>query len=144
MSKVMIDTNVWVDVVLNRPQFAAYSKGAIMACLEEGDEVLVAATSLEDVFYFAAKSAGADAGYRAIELILDIAAAAQVDGIVCKNAIPLERPDYGDGIVAACMLAEGADAIITRDEEAFSTLGIPKYSPAEFIAARGYQPVNSK
>ena len=141
MRKVMIDTNVWVDVVLNRPQFAAESKGAIMACLEEGDEPLIAATSLKDVFFFAAKSAGADAGYRAVELILNIATPAQVDGDVCKNALPLEQPDYEDGIVAACALAEGADAIVTRDESAFNELSIPKYSPAEFTTALGYVPI---
>ena len=106
MSKVLVDTNVWVDVVLNRPQFVEASKGAIMACLEDDDEMLVAATSLKDVFYFASKSAGADSGYRAVELILDIATPAQIDAIVCKNALALEKPDYEDGIVAACALAE--------------------------------------
>lgn len=142
MSKVLIDTNVWVDVVLNRPQFVEESKGAIMACLEEGDELLIPATSLKDVFYYAAKSAGADAGYRAVELILDIAEPAQVDGIVCRNAMGLERPDYEDGIVAACLLAEGAEAIITRDDESFNGLEVPKYSPQGFLSARGYEPID--
>jgi predicted nucleic acid-binding protein len=141
MSKVMVDTNVWVDVVLDRPQFAAESKGALMACLEECDEILVAATSLKDVFYFAAKSAGTDAGYRAVELILDIATATQVDGIVCRNALALEKPDYEDGIVAACLAAEGADIILTRDRESFNELDAAKYSPAELLEARGFEPI---
>ena len=141
MSRIMIDTNIWTDIVLNRPSFVADSKGAIMACLEEEDEVLIAATSLKDVFYFASKSAGAEAGYRAVELILDVATPAQVDGIVCRNAIPLERPDYEDGIVAACLLAEEADAIITRDDGSFNDLDVPKYSPTEFLSARGFSPI---
>ena len=139
MGKVMIDTNVWVDVVLGRPQFAPEAKGAIMACLEEGDEVLVAATSLKDVFYFAAKSAGSDAGYEAVRLMLEIATLAPVDAVVCENAVSLERPDYEDGIVAACMDAEGADAIITRDAKSFNDLSAATYTPAEFLAARGYE-----
>ncbi|MBO4365185.1 MAG: PIN domain-containing protein [Eggerthellaceae bacterium] len=141
MSKIMVDTNIWVDIVLNRPRFVSESKGAIMACLEDGDEVLIAATSLKDVFYFAAKSAGADAGYRAVELILEIAALAQVDGVVCRNAISLERPDYEDGIVAACLLAEDADAIITRDKESFNSLTVPKLAPGDFLSSRGYEPI---
>ncbi len=142
MSRVMVDTNVWVDVILDRPQFAGESKGAIMACLEDGDELLIAATSLKDVFYFAAKSAGADAGYRAVELILEIAALAQVDEIVCRNAILLERPDYEDGIVAACLIAEQADAIITRDGDSFNALDAAKYSPGEFLSMRGYEQID--
>lgn len=141
MSRVMVDANVWVDVVLARPQFVEESKGAVMACLEEGDDVLIAATSLKDVFYFAAKSAGAEAGYRAVELILEVADLAQVDAAVCRSALSLERPDYEDGIVAACLAAEGADAIITRDAESFDDLGVSKYSPAEFLSARGYEPI---
>ena len=58
MSRVMIDANVWVDIALNRPQFVDESKGALMACLEDGDEIMIAATSLKDVFYFADESAG--------------------------------------------------------------------------------------
>ena len=140
MSKVMVDTNIWVDIVLNRPHFVAESKGVIMACLDDGDEVLIAANSLKDVFYFASKSAGTEAGYRAVELILGIATPAQVDGIVCRNAISLEQPDYEDGIVAACLLAERADAIITRDEGPFNELGVPKYLPTGFLSARGHEP----
>lgn len=142
MSKVMVDTNVWVDIVLNRPDFVEESKGVIMACLEEGDDILVAATSLKDIFYFAERSAGAGAAYRAIELVLDIATPAQVDALVCRNALSLERPDYEDGIVAACMFAEGADAIVTRDTCSFNALEVPKRSPGEFMADRGYRPID--
>ena len=138
MSKVMVDTNIWVDVVLNRPDFVEESKGALMACVEEGDEVLVAATSLKDIFYFAERSAGADAAYRAVELVLDIATPAQVDALVCRSALALERPDYEDGIVAACMSAEQADAIVTRDAGSFNELAVPKYSPGDLIASRGF------
>ena len=142
MSKVMVDTNVWVDIILSRPDFVEESKGALMACLEEGDEILVAATSLKDIFFFAERSAGADAAYRAVELILDIATPAQVDALVCRNALALGRPDYEDGIVAACMSAEGADAIVTRDASSFNTFEVPKYSPNEFVAAHGFEPVD--
>ena len=141
MSKVMIDTNVWVDVILNRPDFVEASKDSIMACLEEGHEILIAATSLKDIFYFAAKSAGADAGYRAVELVLDIAELAQVDAAVCREALTLERPDYEDGIVAACISAERADAIVTRDANSFKTLGVPKHTPSELAVAKGYESI---
>ena len=142
MSKVMVDTNVWVDVILSRPDFVEESKGALMVCLEEGDEVLVAATSLKDIFYFAERSAGADAAYRAVGLVLDVATPAQVDALVCRSALALERPDYEDGIVAACMSAEQADAIVTRDAGSFNELAVPKYSPGDLIASRGFGSIN--
>ena len=142
MSKVMVDTNVWVDVVLDRPQFAETSRGALMACIEEGDELLIAATSLKDVFYFAAKSAGAEAGYRAVELILQIATPAQVDGAVCKQALTLERLDYEHGIVSACIQAESVNELITRDKGSFNDLSATKLTPSEFLNARGFESVD--
>ena len=108
--------------------------------MQKGDTLLIAATSLKDVFYFAEKSAGADAAYRAVELVLDIADPAQVDGMVCRNALELERPDYEDGIVAACLVAEAADIVITRDEQAFTSGTAMKYTPREFLAVNGYDP----
>ena len=142
MNKVMIDTNVWVDVVLNRPAFVERSKAALMACLEENIEMLMPATSLKDVFYFATRSAGSDAGYRAIELLLEIATPVQVDAIVCDKAQYLEKPDYEDGIVSACALIEKADAIITRDEGSFNDLNIPKFAPNSFLESLGYKPIS--
>ena len=141
MNKVMIDTNIWVDVVLNRPAFVENSKGALMACIEEGIEMLVPATSLKDIFFFATRSAGSDAGYRSIALLLDVSTPVQVDSIVCDKAQHLEKPDYEDGIVSACALIEKADAIITRDEGSFNNLGIPKYSPESFLESLGYEPI---
>jgi len=142
MNKVMVDTNVWVDVVLNRPQFAMQSRGALMACIQDDIELFVAATSLKDVFCFAEKSAGADAAYRAVELIMDIATLAQVDSIVCTQALRLECPDYEDGIVAACALAENVQVIVSRDVQAFNDLEIRKLTPEALISELGFEEIS--
>lgn len=142
MHKVLFDTNVWVDVVLARPAFMEESLGALVACAQEGVEILIAATSLKDVFYFAEKSAGSDAAYASVERIMQVAELAGVDSLVCTKALGLEKPDYEDGIVAACTLVEGADAIVSRDKTSFNGLGIPKYLPGELIDAFGYESVD--
>ena len=139
MNSVLIDTNVWVDIVLRRPAFYDDSMGCVMACIEEGIEVYVVGTSLKDVFYWAEKSARAEAAYRAVSLLLDIAQVACVDGRVCKDALSLERPDYEDGIVAACAALEHVDAIVSRDAAAFDDACVPKFTPAQLIGELGYE-----
>ena len=94
MNSVLVDTNVWVDIALKRPDFFEDSLGSVMACVEEGAQIFVVGTSVKDVFYWAERSAGAEAGYRALSMLFDIADVAVVDGPVCKNAVSLERPDY--------------------------------------------------
>ena len=141
MNKVLIDTNVWVDIILNRPQFVDASKGAVMACIEDGVEMLFTATSAKDVFYFAQRSAGADAAYRALDLLFELATLASVDEVVCKRAISLERPDFEDGIIAACALVEHVDAVITRDEGAFCDQPFQRFTPMGFLEEMGYESV---
>lgn len=141
MNSVLVDTNVWVDIVLKRPDFFEDSFGAVMACIEEGMRIFVVGTSVKDVFYWAEKSAGPEAGYRALSMLFDIADVAAVDAAVCKNALDLEQPDYEDGIIAACARAEQVDAILSRDAAAFANASAPKYAPRAFLSHIGYEQI---
>lgn len=51
MNSVLVDTNVWVDIALKRPDFFEDSLGSVMACVEEGAQIFVVGTSVKDVFY---------------------------------------------------------------------------------------------
>ena len=50
MNSVLVDTNVWVDIVLKRPDFVEDSLGAVMVCIDKGVRLLVVGTSVKDVF----------------------------------------------------------------------------------------------
>ena len=141
MNSVLVDADVWVDIALKRPDFFEDSLGSVMACIEEGAQLFVAGTSVKDVFYWAEKSAGAEAGYRALSMLFDIADVAAVDGPVCKSALSLERPDYEDAIVAACAQVEQVDAILSRDATAFEDASVPKYTPRGLLDHLGYEPI---
>lgn len=141
MNSVLVDTDVWVDIVLKRPDFFEDSLASIMACIEEGARIFVVGTSIKDVFYWAEKSAGPSAGYQALAMLFDIAEVATVDGPVCKSALELERPDYEDGIIAACAQAEQVEAILSRDEVAFKDASTPKFTPRALLDHLGYEPI---
>ena len=51
-------------------------------------------------------------------------------------------PDPEDGMLVELALRMRADAVITRDEQAFNELQAPKYSPASFLEARGFVSVD--
>lgn len=140
--KILIDTNIWLDILLNREAFFDASYATLCECVDSGDEATIAATSLKDIFYLCSNAYGADKAYFYINQILEIATVATVDEVVCRNAIPLEKPDYEDGIIAAVALADEQNLIISRDEQAFNNISIPKLSPSDFINSRGYAPVD--
>lgn len=135
---VLIDTNIWLDVVLERKNFALHSRGAIGVCIMENIDIQVPGTSLKDVFYIVAKIKGTEQAYSAIKTILEFARVAPIDEAVCRQALEFEEPDYEDGIIAAAALLNKVDGIITRDVDAFNDLSVKKFRPEEFISAQGY------
>ncbi len=140
--KVLFDTNVWLDIALGREGFYQDSFVALVDCLDEGDEICVAATSLKDVFFIVQRMEGTEVAYEAVEKMLELACALTVDDLVCRKAVELERPDYEDGIVAAAALADEVDCVVTRDSAAFQNLGIRRYTPTEFIQERGVEVID--
>ena len=140
--KVLVDTNIWLDLLLDRQPFSVMSHAALAACINDEDDICIAPTSLKDVFYLVRKKLDAKHAYEAIELILNMTEVLVIDRIICEKAIQLERPDYEDGMIAAIALTEKADCILTRDEGAFTELSIPKYSPTEFLKAQGYEKID--
>lgn len=138
MNAVLLDTDIWLDIVLDRPE-KAYALGAAMACQEENIDIYICATSLKDIFYLVNHAHGQAAAYRAIHLLLEIAKLAAVDTAVCRAALGYEVPDYEDGIVTACALTEQVDAVVTRDKASFAGHAFAKYTPQEFVHALGYE-----
>ena len=101
----------------------------------------VVATSLKDIFFIVSRLEGTDAAYQAVERIMDLATIIPVDSMVCTSALPLERPDFEDGIIAAAAQAEEVGLILTRDKEAFATLGIEKMSPVQLMEERSWEEI---
>lgn len=137
--KILVDTNVWLDLILHRAPFEEDSKGCLMACVEESVDLCVAATSLKDIFYITSKCLDTNRAYEAVRLVLEISSAASVDDLVCRKALELEKPDYEDGIIAAAAVADKVDAIVSRDVDAFSTLPVSRFTPTELLEHLGYE-----
>lgn len=138
----LIDTNVWLDIAVRRPGFVEGSEGAVGICLMEGIEACITPTSLKDIFYLTTKWMSAPMAYEFLERVQDIATILPIDEAICAQAMDLERPDYEDGLIAAIALAEQVDLIITRDDSAFTSLGIEKLTPRAFIDRMGYEEIS--
>ena len=118
--KVLFDTNVWLDIILSREGFWEASLTALYDCIDEDDDLCVIATSLKDVFFLVERLKDANVAYESVERMLELARPIAVDEAVCRRALPLERPDYEDGIIAAAAEIEQIECIVTRDEGRFS------------------------
>ncbi|WP_282190742.1 type II toxin-antitoxin system VapC family toxin [Adlercreutzia caecimuris] len=137
--RVLIDTNIWLDIILGREEFYDPAFAVLCGCIDGDEEMCVAATTLKDVFYIVERLQGAEAAYGAVERMLELARVVAVDDLVCRRALDLERPDYGDGIIAAAAEADAVDLIVTRDEDAFAEAAARRLTPVQLMVECGWE-----
>ena len=131
--KVLIDTNVVLDLILERQPFVENAT-ALFEQIERGNlEGYIAATTLTNIFYIIRKTEGREVALAAINRLLIGLQLCAVDRQTVETALSLELKDFEDGIQLACAMLSRVDAIATRDAKDFSRSTLPIYSPADLL-----------
>jgi len=137
MARMLFDTNVVLDVLLNRPPWAAEAI-RLWRANEAGAIVgYVTASSLTDIFYVACRIGGRDTAHRAVRVCLDAFEICPVDRRALEQAAALPGNDFEDNLQMVCASQMALDAIVTRDVQGFNSSPVPVLTPAEAIARFG-------
>lgn len=132
--KVLLDTNLLLDVLLARPPYAEES-ARVLAAIEAGTvSGAVGATTVTTIFYIAAKAAGVRQARRHVETILSLLEVAPVTGEVLRGALGTGFPDFEDAVLHEAARAVRCQGIVTRDNRGFKRSQLPVYAPREFLA----------
>jgi predicted nucleic acid-binding protein len=119
MRKILFDTNVILDVLLDRQPYAQASAG-VWSLVEIGAaKGLVAAHAVTTIHYLVRKSLGDTRANRTVGLILKVFSVAPVTGVTIQEALDLRLGDFEDAVTAAAARAIGCDWIVTRDLKGF-------------------------
>ncbi len=132
--RVLFDTNVALDLLLDREPFAADAE-RLFSLADSGDlDGVLCADALTTVDYIAAKSLGTATTRRMLDDLLRICAIVPVDRAVLERALRLDSPDFEDAVVHEAARAAGAEAIVTRDTAGFSGGTVPALDPLELLS----------
>ncbi len=132
--RVLLDTNVILDLLLDREGFAEEAVAIWDAGNNGQIEMFVAAITPTTIFYITRKKKGADI---ARQYIADILACTQICPLhqqVFLAAETLQFNDYEDAVQMASAMFSRLDCIVTRDQKDFKNSPLPIYSPTEFLA----------
>ena len=133
--RVLLDTNVVLDVLLEREAHVGAS-AAVLAAVEAGLLTgLLGATSVTTIHYLAARAVGARRARRHVETLLSLCDVAPVNEDVLRDALGLGFEDYEDAVLHEAARAARATGIITRDPQGFKRSVLPVYSPEELLAS---------
>lgn len=133
--KVLFDTNVVLDVLLDRePHVDAAAK--LFALIDNGRlEGSISATTATTIYYIAAKSFGRSRAHAQVHELLGLFDVATVDRDVLDRALDLDFADFEDAVAHEAARASGMSAIVTRDGGGFVNASLPVFEPQELLAA---------
>lgn len=134
MKRLLVDLNVVLDVLLERPPYVA-AASALWAAREHGRcELVLPAHGITTLFYFATRQR--DAAF-ARSVVSDLAAVfeiAAVDEAVIRRALALEMSDFEDAVAAAAAERAGCEALVTRNLADFARSPVTAIDPATALA----------
>ena len=135
MTRILVDINVVLDVLLDREPHAAAS-AAVWAAIETGRlEGLLSAHAVTTIHYLLRKELGMADARRTLMAILRVFGVAPVDGTVIRDALDLACPDFEDSVTASAARFSGCELIVTRDPRGF------RQSPVRVLTPEGAAPL---
>lgn len=129
--RVLLDTNVLLDVLLRRGQWVAEADAIWQANTAQRLTACVTASSLTDVYYISRRLISEPVAQSAVRQCLDHLELLAVDREVLEEAYGLAAADFEDGVQIASAVRNALDAIITRDPSGFADSPIEVLSPTE-------------
>ena len=132
--RLMIDTNIILDVLLEREPFFSESKTVLDLCEKKTIHGFISASTATNIFYLIRRALGStDEAYKALGHILDIVKVLTVTNEDVNTAFLKKAKDFEDCLLATCAKSNKCDGIVTRNEKDFDTFGITLYSPGVFL-----------
>ena len=132
--RLMIDTNIFLDVLTKREPFFDNSKSVLDLCERRKVQGFLSASSVTDIFYLVHRQLHSiDLAYQALGSVLDIAKVLTVTNDDVLNAYITRASDFEDCLLATCAKSNRCDAIVTRNKKDYLTFGITLLSPEELL-----------
>lgn len=128
--KVLIDTNLFLDVVLKREPFVKQSLKVINKLIDDGS-AYISVQSLKDIFYWCSKDSKIEEPWLIVEKLSFICNVIDVSSEDSINALMSGVSDYEDGLIAMSAIRNGIDAIVTRDQRGFVDIDIIVFHPKD-------------
>ena len=129
MKRILLDTNVVLDVLLDRQPYAEASAAA-WAAVETGiSEGMLAAHAVTTIHYLIRKEMGNFKAKRIVSAILRVFRIAAVDSVVIQEAMQLPLTDFEDAVTAAAARLAGCEFIVTRDPKGFRGSPVRSLTP---------------
>lgn len=131
--KVLIDTNIILDVLCNRSEFVEDSSRVWKYCEVNQIEGYISALSVPNIVYILRKELTPQKTQQLIQQILMIFEVIDLKSSDLKNAAEMLSSDFEDAVQMCCANRIKADYIVTRNIRDFKESKVPALKPSELL-----------
>ena len=132
--KILLDTNVVLDLLLAREPFVAYAR-EIFVLIENGEiEGYLCVNSVTTLHYLTGREKNKEEPDEIISELLSLFEVTLVDKKVLTEATTNNGIDYEDSVIYTSAFHNKIEIIITRDKRGFKNTKISTLTPQEFLA----------
>ncbi len=131
--RVLLDTNVVLDFLLDREPFAEAATEIWEANRQGRIEAYVSAITPVNIFYIARKLRGVEVARQIVEGLLNECRIAMVDRAVLQDAMMFSLKDYEDAVQLASAMRSRLDAIVTRNPKDYPSAPLLVLSPSDLV-----------
>lgn len=132
--KILIDTNVILDVLLKREPF--YHDGAKILNLAKRDDIalFVSASAITDIYYIANQTLRNKMEIKTLlSNLLKVVSVASVSEDMIKNALELPWKDFEDSVQYSVAVLQKMEGIVTRNVNDYKEAEIDIWTPEELL-----------
>lgn len=133
MKKVLLDSNIILDIAIERRDFYEKSKAVLTQIVNLHFAGYVTASSVTDIYYILKKSKGHEKSIEFLKGLFMFIDIAGVSKEVIQWALLDKMCDFEDAVQVACAKQNAVGIIITRNIVDFRNTGLEIMSPEDFL-----------
>lgn len=134
MSKILIDTNICLDVLLNRKEFYDNSRKILQLNKKTSVKAYITTKQLTDIYYILKKHKLNDEKSRnSISILMKLLRVCDISADDCARALDSSIKDFEDAILSETARRNHMDYIITRNTKDFTYSVVKAIEPKEFL-----------
>lgn len=132
--KILIDTNIVLDVMLKREPFYKLSLEILSLAKKDDIEEYVSASAITDIYYLAYRQLRDKVIVnKLMKELLTVVSVASVSGQEIENALSLEWNDFEDSVQYSVAFLQEMEGIVTRNPNDYKEAKIKVWKPEELL-----------
>lgn len=131
---LLVDTNVVLDVILERDPWAAEAALVLDAVARGAARGFVAGHAITTLHYIAGKAAGGVAANTSVSDLLQVLTVVPLESADFQRALALGLRDYEDAVQISACLKVAAEFLVTRNGKDYKGAPVTWRTPGEVLA----------